>query len=337
MWKNWSKNGILLIMPRKIEISHRTIIFSVFFLIFLWFLFYIKDIILELFVALLLMTVLQPLVNLLVKIKIPRAISVLLSYILVFGIFGGVIALIIPTLVDQTTSFVNALPVYFSNLGLSSYVSGNLIGEFLNKLGSLPGEIFKFTISVFSNVFSVLTVLVFAFYMLLSRDKLEDQLGFLFGEEKKLGLGRMIDDLEVRLGGWARGQFTLMFLVGLATYIGLLIIGIPFALPLAILAGLLEIIPYLGPIVAAIPSVIIGFGISPVLGAMTAGVVIVIQQLENYVLVPKVMEKSVGVSPIVTLVALAIGARFLGIVGMIISIPTVITLQVLAKEYLVKE
>jgi len=320
-------------MPRKIEISHKTVIFTVFFLLFLWFLYYIKDILLELFIALLLMTILEPLVNLLSKIRIPRALSVLLSYILLFGILGSVIALIVPTLIDQTTSFVSALPVYFSNLGLSSYISGNLIGEFLNRLGSLPGEVFKFTVSIFSNVVSVLTVLVFTFYMLLSRNKLDEQLGFLFGEDKKRQLSRVIDDLEARLGGWARGQFTLMFLVGLATYIGLLIIGIPFALPLAILAGLLELIPYLGPIIAAIPSVIIGFGISPVLGALTAGVAIIIQQLENYVLVPKVMEKSVGVSPIVTLVALAIGARFLGIVGMIISIPTVITLQVIFKHF----
>src|SRR5688572_22838570 len=99
-------------MPRKVEISHRTIIFTVFFLLGLWFLYFIKDILLELFVALLLMTILEPLVNLLSKVKIPRAISVLLSYVLFFGIFGGVLALIIPTLVDQTTGFVTQLPTY---------------------------------------------------------------------------------------------------------------------------------------------------------------------------------------------------------------------------------
>ncbi len=325
------------IMPRKVEVSHKTVIFTVFFLLFLWFLFYIKDIILELFVALLLMTILEPLVNLLSKIKIPRGVSVLISYILAFGILGGVIALIIPALVEQTTSFVTALPLYISNLGISSYISGSLVSDLLARLGNLPGEIFKFTISIFSNVISVATVLVFAFYMLLAREKLEDQLGFFFGEEKKKELGELINRLENRLGGWARGELTLMFLVGLATYIGLALIGIPFALPLAILAGLFEIIPFLGPIVAAIPGIIIGFGISPFSGVAVVILAFLIQQLENYVLIPKIMEKSVGVSPIITLIALAIGARFAGIVGMIISIPTVITLQVLAKTYLFKE
>jgi predicted PurR-regulated permease PerM len=324
-------------MPRKIEISHKTIIFAVLFLLSLWLIFFLRDLILELFVALLLMTILEPLVNLLAKVKIPRAVSVLLSYVVFFGLFGGIIALIVPALVDQTTSFVNALPFYFSNLGLSSYISGDIAKELLNKLSSLPGEAFKFTVSIFSNVVSVLTVLVFTFYMLQSKDSLRDQLGFLFGEEKEEEISEVVNNLESRLGAWARGQFTLMFIVGLTTYIGLSLIGIPFALPLAILAGFLEIVPFLGPIVAAIPSIIIGFGISPIMGVLAAGVAILIQQLENYVLVPKVMQKSIGVSPLVTLISLAIGTKLAGVVGAIISIPVVITLQILTKKYLVKD
>jgi predicted PurR-regulated permease PerM len=182
-----------------------------------------------------------------------------------------------------------------------------------------------------------MAVLIFAFYMLLSRNRLEDQIGIFFGETKKKELGRFISTLETRLGGWARGQLTLMFAVGLATYIGLLILGIPYALPLAILAGLLEIIPILGPIISAVPGAIIGFGISPLTGVGVIAMAFLIQQLENYLLIPKIMEKSVGVSPIITLVAISIGARLAGIVGVIISVPMVITLQVFVKEYLVKE
>lgn len=324
-------------MPQKIEISHKTVIFTVFFLLLLWFLYFIRDIILQLFVALLVMTVLGPLVNQLTKFRIPRGVSVLLSYLLVFGILGGVIALIIPPLVVQTSNFVLALPGYLSNIGIAQNISQEVINEFLIRLGSLPGEILKFTLSVFSNVISVLAVLVFSFYMLLARGKLEDSLGFFFGDEKKKQLGRLIDVLEKRLGSWARGELSLMFAVGLATFIGLSLIGIPFALPLAILAGLLEIIPYLGPLISAIPGVIIGFGISPIAGFGVAALSILIQQLENYVLVPRIMEKSAGVSPIVTLIALAIGSKIAGVTGMIISIPFVVTLQVLVKEYFVKD
>jgi len=324
-------------VPRKIEISHKTVIFTVFFLLFLWFLYFIKDILLELFVALLLTAILEPLVNTLSKVKIPRGVSVLVSYILFFGAVAGVIALIVPALVEQTASFVASLPGYLSNIGIAEALSEDLVGEFLIRLGNIPGEIVRFTLSLFSNLISVLTVLVFAFYMLLARERLQDSLGFFFGDEKKKELGTIIDTLEKRLGGWARGEISLMLLVGVSTFIGLSLIGIPFALPLSILAGILEIVPYLGPVIAAIPSVIIGFGISPLTGFGVAALAFVIQQLENYVFVPKVMEKSVGVSPIITLLALAIGARVAGIVGMIISVPSVITLQVLIKQYFIKD
>ena len=321
-------------MPRKIEISHRTIIFAVLFLISLWFLYYIRDLILELFVALLIMAILNPLVTRLSKLKIPRAISVFIAYLVVFGVFGAALVGIIPPLVEQTTSFANNIPGYLSSLGIGVYINEQLTGELLSQLGSIPGQLVKVGLSVFSNVFAVITVLIFAFYLLLARDKLDDQLGFLFGEERKREVARIMDLLESKLGGWARGQLTLMVLVGVSNYIGLMILGIPFALPLAILAGLLEIIPYLGPVVAAIPGIIIGLSISPLMGLAVAALAFLIQQLENYLFVPKVMEKSVGVSPIITLLALAVGFRIAGVVGVVISVPVVLTVQVLLGKYL---
>ena len=324
-------------MPRKVEISHKTIVFAVFFILGFWLVYFIRDILLQLYVALLLMTIFKPLVYSLIRFRIPKILAILVTYVLVIGVLGGVIAMFMPTLVDQTTSFVNSLPAYLVNVGVDTDVSRMIMGQLLSQLGGLPGEVLKFTFSVFGNLISVVTVLVFTFYMLLSRDRLENQLGFLFGEEKRKEIGRVVDELERKLGGWARGQMTLMFAVGLGTYIGLLIIGIPFALPLAILAGLLEIVPFLGPIVSAIPSVLIGFGISPLTGLAVTAMAFLVHQLENYILVPKIMENTVGLSPLVILVALAVGARLLGITGILISIPFVITLQVLAKEYLFKE
>lgn len=323
-------------MPRRIEISHKTIVFTVFFLISLWFLFFIKEIILQFFVALLIMTTLDPLVSFLSKYRIPRAISVLISYLLVFGVFGLIIAAVVPPLVEQTASFATGLPDYLKNLGVAPFISERVVSELLAILGDLPAKIVRVGISIFSNFLSVLTVLTFAFYLLMIRDKLQDHSGFFFGEEKKREIGRMIDLLEVRLGGWARGQIFLMLVIGSVTYIGLLVLGIPFSLPLALLAGMLEIVPYIGPIIAAIPAAIIGFGISPLMGIAVTALVFLIQQAENYVIVPKIMEKSVGISPIIILLALAVGFRLLGVIGIFLSIPVVITLQVLFKEYFFK-
>ncbi len=335
MWKIWSKNGIKQSrMLRKIEISHKTIVFTVFFLLSLGFLYIVRDIIMELFVALILMAILEPVVSKLSKIKIPRALSVLLTYILVFGLFGGAFALVIPALAEQTTSFVTALPSYVSNIGISPEWGDQLVSGFLTTASDIPAEIFQLTFSVFNNFLAIVTVLVFTFYFLLSRDRLDSQLAAFFGEAKRKEFTRVINALEARLGGWARGQLILMFVVGLGVYIGLSIMGIPFALPLSILSGLLEIVPFLGPIISAIPGILIGFGISPIVGLGVTALYFLVHQLENYVLVPKIMEKSVGVSPVITLIALAVGARLAGIVGIIVSVPTVIMLQVLAKEYL---
>jgi predicted PurR-regulated permease PerM len=321
-------------MVRKVEISHKTIVFAVFFLISLWFLYFIRDLILQLFVALLLMTILNSAVAKLSQKHVPRILSVAITYILVLAVFGLAIGGLIPPLVDQTTNFANNLPAYLSNLGISRLVSEQITTQLITQLGSLPGQVVKVGTLVFSNILSVVAVLIFTFYLLLIREKLDDFLGFFFGEEKVKEIARFFDKLELRLGGWVRGEIILMILVGLLNFIGLTLLGIPFALPLAILAGLLEIIPMLGPFFAAIPAVIIALSISPIMAVAVAALAFFVQQLENYVFVPKVMEKSVGVNPLITLIALSIGFKLLGVVGAIISVPIVITLHVLLLDRL---
>ncbi|OGM15969.1 hypothetical protein A2V56_04365 [Candidatus Woesebacteria bacterium RBG_19FT_COMBO_42_9] len=321
-------------MPRKIEISHRTIVFMVLFLLFLWLLYLIRDIILEFFVALLIMAILDPTVTRFSRFKIPRAISVLVVYILSIGLISLTIGAIIPPLVEQTAAFAVGLPKYLANLGVSRFVSDEIVRQLLNQIGIIPAQALKIGISIFSNVLGVLTVLILAFYLLLTRDKLDEALGFFFGDDRRKEAIKLVDVLEQKLGGWARGELALMVLVGVSTYFGLILLGIPFALPLALLAGLLEIVPYVGPIISAIPSVIIGLGISPIIGLATAALYFLIQQVENYVFVPKVMEKSVGVSPIITLLALAVGFRLAGVVGIVMSVPVVISIQVIVARYL---
>jgi len=203
----------------------------------------------------------------------------------------------------------------------------------MSQIGSLPTQAVKFGVSVFSNVVSILSVLVLSFYFLLYRSKLNDQLAFVFGEDRKVQVGKIIDEIEMNLGSWARGEIILMFFVGLLIYIGLLILGIPFALPLAIIAGILEIVPVLGPNIAAIPAIIIGLTISPLMALAVAALCFLVQQLENYLLVPRIMEKSVGVNPIITLISLTIGYKMMGIVGIILSIPLFLTIKILVKEY----
>ncbi|MFC1625986.1 AI-2E family transporter [Patescibacteria group bacterium] len=324
-------------MPRKIEISHKTIIFGVLFILFIWFVYFVRDLILSLFVALLIMAILNPLVTRLTRYKIPRVVSAFLVYVLVIGVLGLAVGSIVGPLFEQTRAFVNNLPKYLNNMGIGSFFGEQATSQLLTQVIGIPGQVFKVGVSVFSNFVLVLGSLVFAFYLLLSRGKLSSQLQSFLGKEKGEEVSKVIDKLEFRLGSWARGELLLMLTVGLATFIGLELLGIPFALPLAVLAGILELIPTLGPIIASIPIIIIGLGISPVIGLASVALVFLINQLENYFLVPKIMEKSVGVSPLATLIFLAVGAKLAGITGILLSVPVFITIEVLIKEYLNKK
>ena len=314
---------------RKVEISHKTIFFTLATMGLLWFLFFIRDIV---FVSLLLVAVLNPVVNSLSKVKIPKSVSIFLSYILIFGVFGTAIGILLPPLIEQTTNLAINLPGYLYNSGLTKYANNDVLREVVSQLGTVPGQIIKAGFSLFANILNILTVLIFTFYLLLVRDKFDGNLSNIFGKEKSENISLILKKLESRLGGWARGQLLLMLLVGILSYTGFVLLGIPFALPLALLAGIFEIVPYLGPIIAAIPAIILGFGISPFVGGATIGLAILIQQMENYIFVPKIMEKSTGVSPIITLLSLAIGARIAGIIGMVISIPIVIIIQTLLQN-----
>jgi predicted PurR-regulated permease PerM len=319
-------------VTRKVEISYKTIIFTALFVGALWFVYYIRDILLEVFVALIIAAILNPTVDKLSAYKIPRAISILITYIIIFGLIGGSIAAVIPPLVEQTTSLANSLPKNLQQLGIDRLANGEVLNELISALSSLPSQLVKTSLDILANILNVLTVLIFAFYLLLTRNKLDTSLEFLFGPDESQKMSKLISLWEEKLGSWARGQLLLMLLVGVSSYIGFLIVGIPYALPLAILAGFFELVPYLGPVVAAVPAIILGFSYSPFLGFAAVGLAFLIQQLENYLFVPKVMEKSVGIPPVITLFALAVGYRLAGVVGIIISMPVVLTIQVVFRE-----
>jgi len=219
-------------MPKKIEISHRTIIFTVFFLILLWFLFQIRQILIALFVSVVLMAALNPLTDRLERLKFPRVLAILLIYIFILGVFGLILAGVIPPLVDQTNTLISRLPEYTQRLGLPQ-IDQNVITSQISQLGSLPANILKITVSVLSNLVAVFTLMVITFYLLLERKKLDRYLLVLFGRDGEEKAERFVNEIERKLGGWVRAQVTLMIIIGIMSYLGLRLLGIDFALPLS--------------------------------------------------------------------------------------------------------
>jgi len=319
-----------MVVPKKIEISHRTIIFTAGFGAALWLLFQIRQILLLLFISGIIVSSLNPLIRKLESRKIPRWLSIVLIYLVILLFLGFAIGGLVPPLIDQTSTLINQIPGFFRQfqfLGLDE----NAIAGQLSTLTSVPVNIFKFIASVFSNILGILALSVIIFYMLLERNNLEKNLVVLLGEDKQKQVEKVLGKVEIQLGNWVRGELFLMLIVGVLNYIGFRIIGISFALPLAILAFLLEIIPNIGPTIAAFPAIIIGLTLSPYHALATAGWCLLVQQLENSILVPRIMRKVAGVNPLVSVLALATGFKIAGIGGALLAIPTYIAFSVVFK------
>jgi predicted PurR-regulated permease PerM len=319
----------------KIEITYRTIIFFVLFLLSLYFLFLIKDIIILLIISLLLMAALNPLATKLETYKIPRALSITITYIVFYGLIILGLALLIPSLASQVADFISQVKIPPQIIESFQQKSYNLQDLHLiaSQFSSLP-KIIGIVSSAFSFIFIIFTVSVISFYLLMERRHLHKNLIWFFGSNhSEQKAEAFVNHLETQIGSWVIGQATLMFIVGLLTYISLSLLNISYALPLAILAGFLEIIPNIGPVMSAIPTVAIAyFTISPTMALIVIILYVIIQQLENNLIVPVIMKKSVGINPIITIITLLVGFRLGGVIGAILSIPLFIVIKVTFTE-----
>lgn len=318
-------------MIQKVEISHRTIIFTLLILLGLWFFFQIKDILFLLFISFILMSALHPLVDFLAQFRLPRFLTILVIYGLVFGFLGVSFASTIPALVNQTTKLATDLPIFIERILPYWNIDARAI---TNQIAPISENIVKVTVGIFTNVVTTLTVLVFTFYFLLEHHNSEQVLKNFLGDTMAKQVFLVIREIEQRLGAWVSGEFVLMAIIGVLTYVGLSILKVEFALPLAILAGLLEIVPTIGPILSAVPAVLVALATSPMLALFVVALFFLVQQFENNLIVPIVMKKSLGLSPLVTILSLMIGGRLAGFVGAVLAVPILLVLQVLLRSFL---
>ncbi len=305
--------------------QYKTVVFTVLLLIGLLFLYQIRNILLFLFIALILMSALNPLVDYLQKYRIPRGLSTIALYILIWSFISFSVASLVPALVEQSAHFLTQLPGDIERLSQGRFD----MSIFSPQLQALPQNIFKILVSTLNNIVSIFTLMVITYYLIMERRNLHKYLLFLFGNDgREARAEAFINQLEKKLGGWVRGELLLMLFVGVMSYVGLTFLGVEFAIPLAFLAGILEIIPSVGPTLSAVPAILVGLGTSPVLALAVAALYFVIQQTENNFLVPKVMSKAVGLSPLVVLIALLIGFKLSGIAGAVLAIPTALLIEI---------
>lgn len=318
-------------MVKKVEVSHKTVFFVLICLLLFWFIYLIRDIIFLFYVGVLLMLALGPGVNKLEKLRVPRLLAILLNYLAFFGLLILAGFLLAGPLLQQGGLLLQQIIKLAESAGAGNWLSTTIQDPFKNIL-PLSGNIFRLTQAIFGNLVQVFSVLVISFYLILDRNKLPFRLEQFFGKKRTRKVEVIIRRAEKEVGRWLWGQLLLMLIVALLTYVVLLVLRFPYALPLAFLAGMLEVLPNIGPVLAAIPAIIIGFTISPPMAILVALAFFIIQQLENSFIVPKIIQGVTGINPIITLLGLLIGFRLAGAVGAVFALPTILIIKVIIGE-----
>ena len=321
---------------RDLEPSTKIILKVIFAGLILAFLWIVKDIVLILILALVLASAMEPMVDYFNEKRIPRAVSVLTVYILVFASFAFVIYLLIPPAIAQVQLLSERWPEYsiqLQRLFGNSAISVEQMGDFLKQLTSGgKGGLLTGTVSLFNAFFTLITVMVISFYLVAEDRGMKTFISALLPETHRGFAINLIEKIQKKMGLWVIGQIILSVSIFLLTFIGLSLLKVEYALFLALLAGLLEVVPYIGPFLSAVPAVVFAFIQNPTLALVVAVMYLIVQKVEGYVLVPKVMEKTVGTSPLVVLLSLLVGFKLAGIVGLLIAVPLVSAITVVISE-----
>lgn len=327
---------------KELEPSTQIIIKVIVAGLVLWFLWMIREILLILLLAIILASAMEPLVNYLKRHKIPRSVSVTAVYVLVLGVLGWLIYSIIPLVVDQTKVLISNFPRYLqifqdrfgSVLGSSSVSS--LFRQLFSGLTSEQGVVSS-TFGIFNGVISGISILIIAFYLVAEQQGMNRLISSMVpGHHREFTVG-VLEKIQKKMGLWILGQIIASVVMFLITWAGLSALRIQYALVLAIIAGVLEIIPYIGPIISAIPAMF--FGLVQVPGGGMGMMLIVallyflLHELEGYILIPKIMEKTVGISPLAVLLAVLVGFKLAGAVGIVIAVPVVGAITVVLAEF----
>lgn len=301
-----------------------------------WLAIKLSGILIIVFVSYIIMAALSPFSDFLTQKRIPKIIAVVILYVLTIAVLVLLIFPLIPFFASQLQQFIKILPEYIDRTArlLNVQVDANNVNQIVaSDFEAIGKNALNVTGKIFSGVFSFFAVIVISFYLMLGRDMLKKEAVLLIPEKyRKKGL-QTISQIEKKLGAWFRGQIVLSFIVGFAVWIALTMLSLPFALPLALLAGILEIVPTIGPIISAIPAIIVALTVSPAIAIFVIITYIVIQMLENNILVPKIMEKAVGLNPIIVILGVLAGGQFLGILGALLAVPFIAMTIIIIRSF----
>lgn len=300
-----------------------------------------REVLVVLFLAIIISSAFDGPVSFLERKGLPRILSTLIVFLVVLGGISLVLYTVIPLSFFEFKSFIDNLskvdlPVFGSLKLDASYLIQKLsrnLGDIIDALFSGEVSVFAVIAKIFGNIIAVITTVVLSFYLTVSRGGVEKFLAAVLPityEDYAVGLYLRVRN---KLGLWFQGQMILMFIVGAAVFLGLWLLGVKYSLVLAIMAGLLEIVPVVGPLFSGIVAFLIALSQSWLLALYAVALFFVIQQLENHLLVPLVMRKAVGISPVVVVVAILAGSAIAGVIGIILAVPMAVVFQEIIDDW----
>lgn len=278
--------------------------------------------------------------------RVPRWGAILALYLLFLGVLFGIGLMIVPPLADQAQALWTELPNMFARaqdflvqrgildhrLTLKEAVE-RAPGAGGDAVGTVAAAVFGFV----GGLVGLITILILTFYLLVEADSIRDGFLRLFPARNRARIAKASGEVTIKVSAWLNGQLLLAGIIGTTAAIGLGLMGVPYFYVLALIAGVGEMIPVVGPLLSSLPALAVAATISMKMVLFVAIFFILQQQFENHVLVPKVMERQVGMSAVTVIIALLIGADLLGIVGAILAVPTAAILQVIFQEIYPRE
>lgn len=315
----------------KIEISTGTFLRAIVIALGFVFLYLIRDVVAVVLFSVVIASAIEPAAQWFMRFRLPRILSVLIVYIIAFVFLAAAFSLIIPSLFAEISSvspdsliksasgaffeLVPELPVSISDAIIA------LIENSRDYLGQLAGGFFQATSAVFGGALSFILIIVLSFYLSVQENGIENFLRVVTPLEYERYILDLWSRARRKIGSWMQSQILLGVLIGVMVYLGLTILQIKFALSLAVLAAIFELIPVFGPVLAAIPAVLVALLQSPALGLVVVIFYFIVQQFENHLIVPVVFKKAVGVPPILVVIALIVGGKLGGLFGLLLAVP----------------
>lgn len=325
-----------------IKIDFWSVVKLLAFLLLLVLFYLIRDVILLLLIAIIIALIFAPLVDFFEKKKVSRVLITILIYLFILVVIVGLVIPLAPVLSREVNALLQKLPDYYDKINQYFSISNksweeitrNFLINWISAPGTATKGFFSVVGTVFGSIFVVVLIFVISFYLNSQKYTLKEIIKKIIPVKYHQATERMADLIQKDIGGWARGLLISALVVGVLNYIGLLVVGIKFALLLAVLAALGELIPWVGTWIAAIFTILVALLQSPIQALIITVYYLIVQQIQGNFVVPKLMQRLVGLNPLLVIIAILIGSKLAGMAGLILAVPVLTIIMILVKEYL---